>query len=320
MNNCKRWGFIGIVGWCVMVSGLASVSAASTALVKVNDDIITQEEIDFLVNSLFLPQFAAQNPGKQFPAEEKKKVEQTILDQLITERLIIQIGRQQQIHEDQNLLEQQMQTLKAQFPNASADGLREFLRQKLLVQAVIQAQVVSKIAISDQELKQFYDQQKDQFNEPEQVRASHILVKVAPDASPDQKDTARKKIEYVLTQARAGNDFAELAKQYSECPTNTKGGDLGFFVRNVMVAPFDNAAFSLKEGEISNVVETEFGYHIIKLTGKKSQRIVTFDEAKERLRQDFLREKTNIEVNKWISTLRTNAKIEYVGFSPVLPK
>ena len=158
-----------------------------------------------------------------------------------------------------------------------------------------------------------YEGRKDQFSEPEQVRASHILIKVDPDASQEEKNAARQKIEDILANVKAGQDFAELAKQYSECPTNQKGGDLGFFPRGVMVASFEEVAFTLNKDEISGIVETPFGYHIVKVTDKKSQRKVSFEEAKDRLRQELLQQKSSNEINKWISALRTNANIQHVN-------
>ncbi len=109
------------------------------------------------------------------------------------------------------------------------------------------------------------------FSKPEQVRASHILVKVAPQATREEKDAAREKIKEILEQAKAGKDFAALAKAYSECPSGEKGGDLGYFGRNEMVQPFEDVAFTLPVGVVSDVVETRFGYHLIKVTDKKSR-------------------------------------------------
>ena len=110
-----------------------------------------------------------------------------------------------------------------------------------------------------------------QFLEMEVVRASHILVMVDKSATKDAKETARKKIDELLQRAKKGEDFANLARANSDDRgSGQRGGDIGFFSKGMMVPNFEKAAFALKKGEIRNVVETEFGYHIIKLTDRKS--------------------------------------------------
>jgi peptidyl-prolyl cis-trans isomerase C len=167
--------------------------------------------------------------------------------------------------------------------------------------------------VSDEEVQKYYEEQKEQFKEPEQVQASHILILVAQDATQEDKDVARKKIEEVLVLAKEGKDFAELAQEYSEGPSKDKGGDLGFFPKGAMVKPFEEAAFTMNEGDISDVVETQFGYHIIKLTGKKAERNVPFEEVKDRLKQGMLQQKTNSEAMAWIEGLKSEATIEMMN-------
>ena len=119
--------------------------------------------------------------------------------------------------------------------------------------------------IPDEELESFYRENFSRFSIPEQRSARHILIKTSEEDTEDILAEKRNKAEQVLELAKSGEDFTELAKQYSEGPTGPRGGDLGTFTRGRMVKPFDDAAFSLKEGEISDIVETHFGFHIIKL-------------------------------------------------------
>jgi peptidyl-prolyl cis-trans isomerase D len=122
-----------------------------------------------------------------------------------------------------------------------------------------------KPAIPDEDVEAFYRQNFNRYSIPEQRRARHILIKTSEEDSEDVLAEKRKMAEQVLELAKSGEDFAELAKQYSEGPSGPRGGDLGAFSRGRMVKPFEDAAFSLKEGEISDIVETQFGFHIIKL-------------------------------------------------------
>ena len=109
---------------------------------------------------------------------------------------------------------------------------------------------------------------------------------------------------------KAGHDFAALAKEFSQGPSSTKGGDLGYFARGQMVTPFEDAAFSLKPGEVSDIVETKFGYHIIKVVDKKPETTISYDEVRERLGLYLKGEKTKKEIRIYVKRLEDNANVE----------
>ncbi|MCP4669038.1 MAG: hypothetical protein GY849_22095, partial [Deltaproteobacteria bacterium] len=122
-----------------------------------------------------------------------------------------------------------------------------------------------KVKVTDQEIEDYYEVNRDGFLEPKQVRARHILFKVGQDATDEKEKRAREMAKLVLEKAREGKDFAALAKEYSEGPSSVKGGDLGYFSQGKMDKSFEDVAFALKKGEISDLVRTRFGYHIIKV-------------------------------------------------------
>ncbi len=293
----------------------AEVKNPSAVLARVNGEEILQSELDFIMDAIVVPQFQEQNPGKELSEAQKKQIEQDILNRLMMQKLILQAALEANISVDEELVNQQFEAAKVRQKDMSPEQLKQFIRNELTIRKIEQ-EVTSKVTVSDEEVRKVYEEQKNQFNEPEQVRASHILVKVSPEATQEEKDVARKKIEDILAQAKAGKDFADLAKEYSECPTKEKGGDLGFFARGVMVKPFEDVAFALDEGKISDVIETQFGYHIIKLTEKKSQRTIPFEKAKDDLKKGILQQKVNLEFNNWINNLRANAKIEIMAPKP----
>ncbi|HZW14514.1 MAG TPA: SurA N-terminal domain-containing protein [Noviherbaspirillum sp.] len=142
--------------------------------------------------------------------------------------------------------------------------------------------VAAQISVSDADIKSYYEQNAKRFTEEEQRRASHILIKTGKDMPAAEKAAAKEKAERLLIQVRKNSaDFAKLAKENSDDPGSAeRGGDLDFFGRGMMVKPFEDAAFALKEGEISNVVESDFGYHIIQLTGIKPATAKNLDEVK----------------------------------------
>lgn len=142
--------------------------------------------------------------------------------------------------------------------------------------------IASQINVSDADLKAYYDQNLKRFTNDEQRRASHILIAVGKNASAADKAAAKEKAEKLLAQLRKNPaDFAKLAKEYSQDPGSAeRGGDLGFFGKGMMVKPFEDAAFKLKQGQISDVIPSDFGYHIIEVTGIRPATVKSFDEAK----------------------------------------
>lgn len=171
------------------------------------------------------------------------------------------------------------------------------LRKRLIVESFLKKKVEVESKVSDEELKKFYEQNKDKFKSGEQIRASHILVKTEKEA----KD--------ILAQLKAGGKFEELAKKSSVDSSAAKGGDLGWFGKGSMVPAFEKAALALKEGQTSDVVKSDFGFHIIKLTGKRAAGIRPFDEVKEQIKGAIMPTKQQEIFQKIKEELKKTAKI-----------
>lgn len=171
------------------------------------------------------------------------------------------------------------------------------LKKRLVVEAYLKKKVEAESQVSDADLKKFYEQNKDKFKAPEQIRASHILVKTEKEA----KD--------ILAQIKAGGNFEELAKKNSVDSSSAKGGDLGWFGKGTMVPAFEKAALALKEGQVSDVVKSDFGFHIIKLTGKRPAGIRPFDEVKDQIKAAILPSKQQEVFQKIKDDLKKGAKI-----------
>jgi len=161
--------------------------------------------------------------------------------------------------------------------------------------------------VTDKEVRSWYDRNRDSFRQPEQVRASHILIKADSEA---KKTEARKKIGEILEKVRQGQDFASLARTYSEDTTGPKGGDLGYIRHGQVIKPFEEALFALKVGEVSNVVETNFGYHLIKAVDRKPETTTPFENVKDQLRTALKREKGQQEANAYAAREREKARVE----------
>lgn len=164
--------------------------------------------------------------------------------------------------------------------------------------------------VTAEEAKKFFDDNPQYFEQPEQIQASHILIKTEG-LDEAKKAEAKTKIEGLLKEVKAGKDFAELAKTNSDCPSKERGGDLGLFGRGQMVKPFEDAAFAMKVGDVSDVVETQFGYHIIKLTDHKEAKKYTFDEMKSKITDELNRQKVSQFWAGYSAEMKKNAKIDW---------
>jgi peptidyl-prolyl cis-trans isomerase C len=167
---------------------------------------------------------------------------------------------------------------------------------------------------TEEDAQAYYEKNKARYETPEQIRASHILLKVAPsdpNSDPNEvKAAAMAKAEDLLKQIKEGADFAALAKTHSQGPSAPRGGDLDFFGRGSMVPPFDKAAFELKEiGDVSGIVETQYGLHIIKLTGKKEASTTSFEEAKDQIMAQQGQMKLRELAMNYAEKLRAEAEI-----------
>ncbi|MBW4055450.1 MAG: peptidylprolyl isomerase [Proteobacteria bacterium] len=171
------------------------------------------------------------------------------------------------------------------------------LKKRLIVESFLKKKVETEAKVSDEDLKKFYEQNKDKFKSGEQIRASHILVKT------------EKEAQDILAKLKAGAKFDELAKKYSVDSSAAKGGDLGWFGKGSMVPAFEKAALALKEGQVSGIVKSDFGYHIIKLTGKRPAGIRPFEEVKEQIKGAIMPSKQQEIFQKIKDELKKTAKI-----------
>jgi peptidyl-prolyl cis-trans isomerase C len=190
------------------------------------------------------------------------------------------------------------------------EKLKSDTRLDLSINKMMEAEAATLPAPGDAQVRDFYDKNPDKFKQEEACRASHILFKVEESADAATKKKAKDQAESVLKQARAGADFAELAKKYSADGSAQQGGDLDFFTRGQMVPAFDQAAFALKPGQISDIVTTQFGYHIIKVTERRAASTVDFEKVSARIKEYLTEQQKQQKVEAFIESLKQKAKIE----------
>jgi peptidyl-prolyl cis-trans isomerase C len=245
-----------------------------------------------------------------------------ILELLINQELLWQEAEKEKIVVSQKEIDEALAKVKASASSEeeyrsrlkkagfTEESYAQDLKRRLSAQRLIQEDIAKDISVSDEEIHAFYEGNPAQFTRPEQVHVRHILVKVEADTDDDAKKAAREKIDGVLTQAKAGADFAELAKKKSEGPTAKKGGDLGFISRGQTVPPFEQAAFALHVGEVSDVVETDFGYHVIKMEERNESEVVAEKDVQEQIRQYLMAQKVQDAVQKRVDGLREEGDVK----------
>jgi len=298
----------------------------NAVVAKVNGAAIKESELTKNIN-----QVLAQNPqmGAMVSSEDKMKdFRLKVLQDLITTELLSQEGKKLKIKDLDQQVDEEYKKLRSNLPkeedfqaalkehNMTEKDLRKDIEKGIRIQKVVNDQVEQikkNVSVSEQDIKAFYNDaaNKDKFMQKESVKASHILIKVAKDATKEDDAKAQKKIKELLKRAKKGEDFAKLAKENSEDPTAAQNsGELGYFSTEEMVPEFAKAAFALKPGEISDVVKTSFGYHIIKSEDKKPEQMTPYDEVKDKVAKFLENSAVQSKLLEYVDTLKKSAKIE----------
>jgi peptidyl-prolyl cis-trans isomerase C len=318
----KKW-ILGCVSamFCLFLVGTAWAEKDGTSEDKVavvNGVKITRTQFDRELNRAR----QVYGMGRPIQAAQLPEIEKKTLENLVEREVLFQESEKKGIKIDEAVLNNELGKLRERFPSEdefkknlermdlTEAGLKSEFARAMAVQQLIEEEIVANVEVSDKEIETYYTDHPDLFEQPEQVRASHILIGIKPDANESETAEARKKIESVLSRLKKGEDFSALAKELSTCPSNAKGGDLGFFGRTQMVKPFEDAAFSLKPGEISDIVETRFGFHVIKLVDRKPQSTLALAEVKEQLEQQLKEQKIRSDMGKYVAGLKEKAKVE----------
>jgi peptidyl-prolyl cis-trans isomerase C len=287
---------------------------------SVNGVAISNEDVN---RQMFaLEQHILSTQGTAIRPEMIPELRNKILDELIDKELLYQESLRKGIEIEEKAVDEKMDALKGRFPNKetfkdemnqmnlSEVTLRSQIKKDLTVQQLVEKEILVKVVVSDEDSKSFYAGHPEHFQQKEKVKASHILIKSEADTDPVSKDERRKKLEALKKRIENGEDFASLAKEFSQCPSAEKGGDLGYFERGKMVKPFEDAAFSMKPGEVSDIVVTPFGFHLIKVTDRSEARTISYDESKERIQQHLQRVKFLEAKNVYVGNLKEKNKVE----------
>ncbi|MEW5768155.1 MAG: peptidylprolyl isomerase [bacterium] len=275
---------VALLGLGMLIIGCNKAGGEDKILSQVNDEVLTLEEFNQRISEL--------PPQYQSILETKGGYEE-LVDQWINTKLLVEEAERMGIDKREDIHKK----------------LAE-IRDQILADEVIKAQILNEVAIDETEVEKYYKEHKEDFNPQVEVRARHILIRVDENADTPTIDKAKKRAEEILPEAKAkGADFAELAKKYSEDPMAEKGGDLGFFSKGQMVEEFEQAAFALEEGEISDLVRTRFGFHIIKLEERRGASPKELEEINQEVKEAALQAKRKQTFDQLIEKLKQKTRV-----------
>lgn len=261
----------------ISASITAGCGKKENVLVKIDKIVITAEDFEKRISVLPTRYQEVIKPNKR-----------KFLDELIVDELLYREALRQNLHKEKDVR-----------------AVIEQARKKILISKLLKEKIDDVASVTDEDVEDYYKTYQDEFKTPEILRASHILVKT------------EKEIKDILLELANNRNFEDLARARSIDPTAQKGGDIGYFTRGQLDPDFEEVCFRLKEGEISDIVKTRFGYHIIKLTEKKPPAIEKYEDAKGRIGQTLVARKRKKYFNDLVQHLKDRAKIEINEKSPV---
>jgi len=259
--------------------------------------------------------------GQAITQERLAGLRERVVESLIDRSLLYQESIKEGIDVSEEEVEEKWGMIRQRFTSEEAyqlalkrmqineEEVRDEIRRGQAVQKLIDKLFGETSKISDEDARAFYDSHKDAFVRPEQVRVRHILLQPDSKGGEEAKTEAKETLQKIRKEAMAGKDFAELAQDHSKCPSAERGGDLGFFPRGKMAKPFEDAAFALKPGEISGVVKTQFGYHLIKQEERSPEGLIPFDDVKDTVSDYLGKEAVKEAVRSHVKQLRQEAVI-----------
>ncbi|MCP4623176.1 MAG: hypothetical protein GY850_06550 [bacterium] len=291
-------------------------------IAKVNGTTITAADVEKEIGNI-----VAQYQNQVSPEQLKTmmpNIQKQAIETQINKTLLFAEAERNNIQPSPDKIKTEMDAIVGRFPSLEAfeqklvsvglqkEQIEKDIEQQIKIDILVGQSIADvEITITEDETSAFYKENPKNFETPEQVQASHILFKFEENDPQSTKDQKRLEMAGLLGRIEKGTDFADMARNHSDCPSKERGGDLGFFERGKMVKAFEKAAFSLKAGELSDIVESPFGYHLIKVTEHKAGETVQYDDVKDQIAEHLKQLKSQESFLTYIEQLRETAEIEY---------
>lgn len=286
--------------------------------IQVNERVVTVEEFERDLQKQMDRLQQRLGNVEQGPEIEQRlamirdQMKRQLVEQTVTRLLLEDYIARSDMTATEEEVDGEWNRIAAQFPDAKT--FEKVLEEEGVTVAEVREQVTSQVKldklmarevgeseVTDAEAQAFYDLRPEEFAQPAQVRARHILLR--------DKEGAEEAIQKLHQRIEEGEDFAALAGEFSECPSGKQGGDLGFFGEGQMVEPFSRQAFAMKAGEVSAPIHTEFGYHIIKVEEHREAKQAEFAEVQEAIKQHLGEERAHVKQDEFIERLKKAAAI-----------
>ncbi|MBT3273876.1 MAG: peptidylprolyl isomerase [Spirochaetales bacterium] len=309
----------------IVLASCSGDKASKDTVATVNGEKITSADLDKAVEGV-RAQFAAQ--GQPVADEEIAAFRSDVLENLIRNKILLNFAESKDISIDSSLIDAEIDGIRGQFPSEqefkdalegqgfTVKSLRKEISTGMTIERMLAIEVLEKIVISNEEIETFYAENPQFFARPESISARHILVLLEDDDTEDDKKKALAKIQSIRVEIAGGADFAAVAREKSEGPSASDGGSLGTFGRGQMVPEFEAAAFALEIGELSGIVQSEFGYHIIVVSEKLPEGIEPMESVIEDIREYLRQTREQGDVEQFIEELKQMADIEINELTP----
>lgn len=305
-----------LIGLVVAFSSPASGEVVDRIIANVNGEIILLSELQ---EEVAQAQGLRQNPEEASAALEGKEILNNMIDGKLqvhyAKKLRFKVteddvlGMIEGIKKGNGLTDEQLgMALKQR--GISMEDFKSNLRNRILMNRVVRSEVDSKIRIYDREIINYYQTHSQNYLSDESVHAGHIIVICSIDADPETEKRARTKIERAMEEIKGGKPFAPVAKEYSDGPNASKGGDLGTFKRGHLVASFEDKVFALKSGEVSDVFRLETGFHIVKVYEKQTAGVRPLADVRSEVEDELYKEKRKKRYKEWMKSLKKGSYIE----------
>ncbi|MBU2550032.1 MAG: peptidylprolyl isomerase [Proteobacteria bacterium] len=297
----------------------ADPGGSGDRIASVNGVIITKSSLETEVAAV-VKQAAAR--GQKLEEPQLAEIKKQMVDNMIDREVLYQAGEKKGLKASPEDVDKRYQAFRGGFPTPEAfneklkemkldeAGLKEQIRRMLVTNELIQKELSDKITIPENEIKGFYQSHPEYFKQPESAHISDILIRLDPKAAKAQEDEARKKVEDLAKQLKAGANFGELAQKNSEVPGQDGKGDLGYIRKGQIGPPFDEVVFALKPGEVSAPIKTSHGYHLVYLHDKKPESTIPFEDVKDRINQFMKNQQLKEAIGQYLAELKKAAKIE----------
>jgi len=260
------------------------------------------------------------------PMEREMKLSQTrkeILEKLIEEKLLQKVSFRAGIKVKDEEVEKTIERLKrggrmtdAQMEKElisqgfTLEGYRHFLKVQIIKNRIVEYFIKPSISIDEGKIREYYHRHIRQYQRPPNVRVSHILIRISNPAVPEELEIAKEKMEKVFKRLQEGTNFEEVALQYSEDPSARSGGDLGFFTKGEMIPALEEVVFAMEVGEVSGVIRSSRGLHLLKVTEREEGEPIAYGEIKERVEEDYYRAELERLYAKWLQDIRNRSNVE----------